>query len=71
MDPKLGDKIEAISNQHFYSNFEFFGNINYDELVYDSVLSKKLFVLQYPYAPASIDLKEIANKIIKARKSGS
>jgi hypothetical protein len=71
LDPKLGEKIETVCNQHFYSNFQFPGNISYDERIYDTVLSKKLFVLKYPYTAPSIDLKKIADEITKVRKSAS
>ena len=69
LDPNLGDKITTACNRHFYSNFQFLGNISYDERVNDSVLSKKLFVLEYPQATSSIDLKKIGDKISKVRKS--
>ena len=71
LDPKLGEKIQTACNRHFYSNFQFLGNISYNEGVYDSVLSQKLFVLKYPYTTSSIDLKKIADKIIKVRKSAA
>lgn len=69
LDPNLGDKITTACNRHFYSNFQFLGNISYDERVNDTVLSKKLFVLEYPQATSSIDLKKIGDKISKVRKS--
>jgi flagellar biosynthesis protein FlhG len=68
-DPKLGDKITAVCNRHFYSNFQFLGNISYDERVNVSVLSKKLFVLEYPQATSSIELYKIGDKIMKVRNS--
>ena len=68
-DPTLGSKIETVCNRHFYSNFQFFGNISFDERVCESFLSKKLFVLKYPYTTSSIDLKNIAEKIAKTRKT--
>jgi len=71
LDPKLGEKIETVCNQHFYSNFQFLGNISYDERIYDTVLLKKLFVLKYPYTAPSSDLKNIADEITKVRKSAS
>jgi MinD-like ATPase involved in chromosome partitioning or flagellar assembly len=71
LDPKLGEKIQTACNRHFYSNFQFLGNISYNEGVYDSVLSQKLFVLKYPYTTSSIDLKKIADKITKVRKSAA
>jgi flagellar biosynthesis protein FlhG len=69
LDPKLGDKITTICNRHFYSNFQFLGNISYNERINVSVLSRKLFVLEYPRATSSIDLKKIGDKISKVRNS--
>ena len=69
LDPKLGEKIQSACNRHFYSNFQFLGNISYNEGVYVSILSQKLFVLKYPYTTSSIDLKKIADKISKVRRS--
>jgi MinD-like ATPase involved in chromosome partitioning or flagellar assembly len=69
LDPKLGNKIETVCNRHFYSNFQFLGNISFDERVCDSFLSKKLFVLKYPYTTSSIDLKTIVDKIIKVKSA--
>ena len=71
LDSKLGEKIQTACNRHFYSNFQFLGNISYNEGVYDSILSQKLFVLKYPYTTSSIDLKKIADKITKVRKSAA
>ena len=62
-DPNLGDKIAAVCNRHFYSRFEFLGNIRYSGGINASAVSNNLFVLQKPSAPASIDLKEIASKL--------
>lgn len=70
-DPTLGNKIEVTCNRHFYSKFEFLGNIRCNDSTYDSVLSKNFFALQYPDAPASVDLKEIANRLTKRRTSAS
>jgi len=71
LDPKLGEKIQTACNRHFYSSFQFLGNVSYNAGVYDSVISQKLFVLKYPYTTSSIDLKKIADKIIKVRKSAA
>ena len=62
-DPNLGAKIVAVCNRHFYSRFEFLGNIRYCDGINDSAISNTLFVLQHPIAPASIDLKEIVSKL--------
>ena len=65
IDPALGSKIETVCNRHFYSTFEFLGTIRSSERISDSVLPKNPFVLQYPDSPASIDLKNIADKLLK------
>ncbi len=62
-DAKLGDKIEIVCNRHFYSAFEFLGSVSYDERVYDSVISKDLFILKHPNTTSSSELKKIAYKI--------
>lgn len=67
-DATLGDKIETVCSRHFYSNFQFLGNISYDERIPDSVVSKNIYVNKYPYTTSSIDLKKIAEKIIKSRR---
>lgn len=63
MDVTLGNKIEKVCNRHFYSQFQFLGNIAYNERVYDSIIARKVFVAKYPYTPTSTDLKNIANKM--------
>jgi len=71
LDSRLGDQFETICNRHFYSQFQFLGNVSYDWRVYDSVLSRKLYVNKYPYTQPSIDLKKIADKITNKRQSAS
>jgi len=71
LDSRLGDQFETICNRHFYSQFQFLGNVGYDWRVYDSVLSRKLYVNKYPYTQPSIDLKKIADKITNKRQSAS
>jgi flagellar biosynthesis protein FlhG len=62
-DPELGNKIEAVCNRHFFSDFEFLGNIRCSDRMIRSVLSNNSFVLQHPDTPTSIDLTEIADKL--------
>jgi flagellar biosynthesis protein FlhG len=69
LDATIGDKIEDLCNRHFYSNFQFLGNVGYDVRIHDSVLSKKIFIHKYPYAPPAIDIKKIAEKIINTTPS--
>ena len=47
LDPTLGEKVETVCNRHFYSSFQFLGNISYDELVLESVFSKKFYIHKY------------------------
>lgn len=63
LDATLGNQLETVFNRHFYSNFQFLGNIGYDVRIHDSVLSKKLYIHKYPYTPSSTDLKKIAENI--------
>ena len=63
-DITLGDKIQAVCNQHFYSTFHFFGNIAYDERVSSSLLSKKLFVQKHPVAETTADLTQISKLLV-------
>ena len=67
LDATIGDKIEDLCNRHFYSNFQFLGTVGYDVRIHDSVLSKKVFIHKYPYAPPAIDIKKIMEKIINSK----
>ena len=71
LDATIGYKIEELCNRHFYSNFQFLGNVGYDVRVHDSVLSKKIFAHRYPYTPPAIDIKKIMEKIINNKPSVS
>jgi flagellar biosynthesis protein FlhG len=62
-DSSLGNKIERVCNKHFYSKFEFLGNVNYDERVHDSILSKNIYINTYPYTVTATDLQNVVNKI--------
>jgi flagellar biosynthesis protein FlhG len=68
-DTTLGHRIEKTFNRHFYSNFEFLGNIRFNDSTYASLLSKYFFVLQHPNAPVSSDLRAIANRLTRIDKS--
>jgi flagellar biosynthesis protein FlhG len=63
MDISLGEKIETVCNRHFYSHFEFLGNIDFDERVLDAVLKKKLFVREYPDTETALRLRKIAERL--------
>ena len=69
LDATLGNQFETVFNRHFYSNFQFLGNVGYDVRIHDSVLSKKLYIHKYPYTPSSTDLKKIAANITNNRPS--
>jgi flagellar biosynthesis protein FlhG len=69
LNATIGDKIEDLCNRHFYSNFQFLGTVGYDVRIHDSVLSKKIFIHRYPYAPPAIDIKKIAEKIMNTHSS--
>lgn len=63
IDETLGNRIEKVCNRHFYSQFQFLGNIAYNERVFDSIIARNVFVAKYPYTPTSTDLKNVANKL--------
>jgi len=69
-DTSLGEKLKIVCNRHFYSDFEFLGNISYDDRVHDSINLKKLFVNNYPYTETATDLKSIARKLLSAHRAG-
>jgi flagellar biosynthesis protein FlhG len=64
MDPRLGEKIETVCNRHFYSRFEFLGNIDFDERVHDAIFHKKLFIREYPDSGTAVKLKKIAGRLV-------
>ena len=66
IDVNLGDKIEKVCNRHFYSKFEFLGNISYDEKVCDSIYKKIIFINRYPHTLTAMELQNIEQKMIKS-----
>jgi flagellar biosynthesis protein FlhG len=68
---KLGEKIEKVCNKHFYSEFQFLGNVCYDERVHDSIFSKNIFVNKYSYSVSSVDLSHIVIKLQGNREASS
>jgi flagellar biosynthesis protein FlhG len=68
INPALGDKIQKVCNRHFYSKFQFLGNVSYDERVHDSVFSKQIYIKKYPYTPAATDLQHVAGKLAEIRQ---
>ncbi len=72
VDPKLGKKIERVYNTHFPSRFTFLGNVDFDEKVYDSILSKSIFMKKYPYTSTATDLRNIVHRLTRnLSESGS
>ncbi|MGD9162498.1 MAG: P-loop NTPase [Desulfobacteraceae bacterium] len=63
VDPKLGKKIERVYNTHFPARFIFLGNVDFDEKVYDSILSKKMFMKKYPYTSTATDLRNLVRSL--------
>jgi flagellar biosynthesis protein FlhG len=63
VDLNLGDQFENICNRHFYSKFQFLGNVTYDSRIYEAVFSKTLFVHKYPHTQSCADLKKIVEKM--------
>jgi len=68
---KLGEKIEKVCNKHFYSEFQFLGNVCYDERVHDSIFSRNIFVNKYSFTVSAIDLSHIVAKIQGNREVSS
>lgn len=60
----LGQQIVNVCNRHLYPNFDFLGNISYDNRVYESIVSNRVFVQKYPYTKTAIDLQDIAKKLV-------
>jgi flagellar biosynthesis protein FlhG len=63
-DSTLGEKIERVCNRHFYSRFQFLENIEFDERVYDSIFSKEVYIVKYPYTATATALQNISAKIL-------
>ena len=62
-DVALGKKIENVCNKHFYFKFQCLGNVSFDEKVYDSIFSKKIYINKYPYTLTAMDLQNISKKL--------
>ncbi len=62
-DSSLGEKIERVCGKHFYSKFQFLGNVSYDEKVHEAILSRNIYINMYPYTVTATDLKNVADKI--------
>jgi MinD-like ATPase involved in chromosome partitioning or flagellar assembly len=64
VDPTLGHQFENICSRHFYSVFQFLGNISYDSRIHDAIFSKILYIHKYPHTQSAADLKKIAAQIM-------
>jgi flagellar biosynthesis protein FlhG len=64
LDASLGDQFENVCNRHFYSIFQFLGNISYDSRIHDAIFSKILYIHKYPHTQSAADLKKIAARIM-------
>lgn len=71
IDPTLGYRIAKVCNRHLYSSFSFLGNVSYDEKVRDAILARRLYIEQYPQTLTSVDLKNIAGKLVANGDGGS
>ena len=59
-DASLGDKRVSVCNRHFYSPFEFLGQVDFDERVVDSIYARKLYVKNFPATSTATELRRIA-----------
>ena len=71
IDATLGHQFEKICSRHFYSIFQFLGNISYDSRIHDAIFSKILYVHKYPHTQSAADLKKIAAQIMSKTPSAS
>lgn len=70
-DFSLGEKIETVCNRHFYSPFEFWGQVAFDERVIDSIYARKLYVKSYPATVTTMELKQIAESLTNGQPASS
>lgn len=68
VDRSIGLKIEKTCNTHFFSRFEFLGDISYDEKVHTSVVEKIVYVEKYGYTLTALDLMNMSKKLIGAEE---
>jgi flagellar biosynthesis protein FlhG len=62
-DASLGEKIKTVCNRHFYSPFEFLGQVDFDERVIDSICARQLYIKNYPATTTAVGLKQIAEQL--------
>ena len=68
-DVTMGNKIEKLCNKHFFSDFQFLGNIRYDERVHDSIYSRNIYMIKYPYSITAVDLQNVIGKMTKIHQN--
>jgi flagellar biosynthesis protein FlhG len=68
-DVTMGSKIEKLCNKHFLSEFRFLGNIRYDERVHDSIYSRSIYMIKYPYSITAVDLQNVVGKMTKIHQN--
>ncbi len=70
-DVALGSKIQTACNRHFYSPFDFLGNVHFDDRVHDAVYQKELFVNGFPGTTTVLELQSIADRITRPAASAT
>ncbi|BBO70404.1 hypothetical protein DSCA_43340 [Desulfosarcina alkanivorans] len=70
-DIRLGEKIKTVCNRHFYSPFDFLGQVDFDERVMDSIYARKLYVQTCPATPTVLELKQIADLLTHTQPAPS
>ena len=68
-DAELGDKITTVCNRHFYSPFEFWGRVDFDERVIDSIYARKLYIENHPDTATALKLRRIAELLAERQLS--
>ncbi len=68
-DAELGEKITTVCNRHFYSPFEFWGRVDFDERVIDSIYARKLYIENYPDTTTALKLRQIAELLTERQLS--
>lgn len=65
VDKEFGQKITRICNKHLYFNYYFLGTISSDNKIADATMNNRVFVKEYSYANAAIEIRNIARAIIE------
>jgi flagellar biosynthesis protein FlhG len=68
-DVTMGNKIEKLCNKHFFSKFQFLGNIRYDDRVHDAIYSRSIYMIKYPYSITAVDLQNVVGKMTKIHQN--